>query len=60
MNENTKVIPVNREGCLELGMSPCSICDVGWGHWSTNETKTCRDTCDYLKRYMELLMKQKG
>ena len=55
---NTKVIPVNREGCLELGMNPCDICTMGWGSWSTNESKTCHDACEYHKRYVESLRKK--
>ncbi|MCW3134483.1 MAG: hypothetical protein N2V78_09175 [Methanophagales archaeon] len=50
---NVKTIPLNPAGALELGMCPCSACDVGWGDWSTTKTETCHDTCPYWKEYIK-------
>ena len=53
---NITHIPLNREGAIELGQSPCSVCDVGWGNYSEGKdgkgvSETCHDTCELLKRY---------
>jgi len=52
MSQNTKTIPVNQEGALELGLCPCGSCGMGWGSWSVNETKTCMDNCSFYKRWL--------
>ena len=57
---NTKTIPLNLEGALELGMRPCDICDVGWASYTKEKTKSCRDNCNYLKRYVEKLQFREG
>lgn len=54
MSINTKVIPLNPRGALELGLCPCDVCNMGWGSWSKNETKSCQDDCIYWKEYSKL------
>ena len=51
MSRNTKVIPLNREGALELDFCPCDCCNVGWSSFSIEKTESCKDTCEYWKRY---------
>ena len=53
---NIAHVPLNREGAIELGQSPCSVCDVGWANFSEGKdgestSETCHDTCELLKRY---------
>jgi hypothetical protein len=50
---NIKHVPLNREGAIELGINPCGVCNMGWGNWSKDESKSCYDTCEYHKRYCE-------
>lgn len=55
---NITHVPLNREGAIELGQSPCSVCEAGWGNHSVGKDgkgvwKTCHDTCELLKRYSE-------
>jgi len=55
---NIAHVPLNREGAIELGQSPCSICDVGWANYSEEKdgkgvSETCFDTCGLLKKYYE-------
>lgn len=65
-NEHTKTIPLNPRGALELGMSPCCACDVGWGTYSLKsngevESKNCHDKgeCGYWAEYCKLPAKLK-
>ena len=51
---NIKHVPLNPVGALELGMSPCSACDVGWATYTTDgKTGSCQDTCPYWAKYKE-------
>lgn len=43
--------PLNREGALELGVSPCKYCYSGWATYSLGKVSSCRDTCEYIKIY---------
>lgn len=55
---NVAQVPLNPEGALELGMIPCDACNAGWGTYSmrtdgTANSTSCRDTCEYWKRYCD-------
>lgn len=55
---NITHVPLNREGAIELGQSPCSVCDTGWGNYSIDKdgngiSETCHDTCELLRQYSE-------
>ena len=49
------MIPENQREALQMGLKPCDFCNVGWGMWSRNESKTCADTCEYWKKYCKKL-----
>ena len=51
MSINTKTIPLNPAGALELGMNPCDACDMGWYIHSTDSSSSCADTCIYWKKH---------
>jgi len=51
MDSNTKTIPLNPEGVLELGICPCEACGMGWAVYSTKEVRSCSDKCGYYKRW---------
>lgn len=50
---NISHTPLNREGALELGVSPCSYCCSGYANYSMGKTSSCMDTCEYLKIYLD-------
>lgn len=50
---NIRHLPINRDGCLELRISPCTICNLGYTCYSNKENKTCYDNCKYFKKYCE-------
>lgn len=31
----------------------CSGCDMGWGYISEDEVKTCQETCEKLREYLD-------
>ena len=46
--------PLNRKGCLELGLSPCLVCSSGFANYSANEKiSSCYDTCEAFKIYCD-------
>jgi len=51
MSENVKIVPLNPEGALELGILPCKYCDAGWGVYSKTKVDKCAETCTYLQRF---------
>ena len=60
MSINTKTIPLNQAGALELGMCPCDICEGGWANWTDGkEPEYCHQSCEYYKKYLELPSKEK-
>ena len=50
-SKNIKHVPLNREGALELGIHPCSVCNCGWATYSNIKSSSCHDSCDYFKRF---------
>lgn len=52
---NVAHVPLNLEGALELGLDPCHYCYAGWGTVnSSGIIHSCKDSCDYYKRYRDL------
>ena len=46
------------EGILNIeGVHPCKYCYIGWNYESLTSSKSCRDTCDKLKKYNEKYIK---
>jgi len=62
---NIAHVPLNPEGALEMGMSPCEACNAGWGNYSMGtdgqaRSESCRDNCEYWKRYVDRPLAQKA
>ena len=57
-SENVAVVPLNAKGAVELGLHPCQYCKVGWGSYSAKESKSCGDTCEWLKQFIDLTSKK--
>lgn len=49
---NIKHIPLNREGALELGINPCSVCNSGWATYSNMGGDSCQNDCEYLRKFL--------
>ena len=47
------MIPENQREALNMNLKPCDYCNMGWGCYSKNESKSCNDTCEYYKEYYE-------
>ena len=52
--KNVALVPLNREGALELGLIPCCICESDWAIFGEGYCESCRDNCEYLRRYMKI------
>lgn len=50
---NIKHYPLNRAGALEMGLSPCSVCNTGFANYCGTKSHSCHDTCDYFKTYFD-------
>ena len=56
---DTIEIPLTPLGAIKLGRNPCSVCEMGWARWTYNEEneksehKSCHETCELLKRWIE-------
>jgi len=49
---NINHIPKNRDGALELGMSPCNFCFSGYINFCSSingRFESCFDNCEYWK-----------
>lgn len=61
---NITHVPLNPEGALEMGLIPCDACGSGWGTYSVgtdgaSKSRTCRDECEYWKRFIDGPMARK-
>ena len=59
-SQNIKHVPLNREGALELGIHPCSVCNCGYASYSTLEQTSCYNDCIYLKKFVNRFIKEGG
>lgn len=55
-SSNIAVVPINPMGAVELGLSPCHYCQMGWGSCSISSegvahSESCHDTCQYFKMW---------
>ena len=63
-SQNIEHIALNRQGTLELGQSPCLVCDVGFSSYTGDQVTTCYDSCSYWaifndREQMEILTLRK-
>ena len=52
-SSNITHVPINRRGCLELGLSPCSSCQSGFASSPAHENSSCFDSCEYFRIYCD-------
>lgn len=50
-SENIRREPINPAGAIEMGVYPCHYCESGWGSYTSGESKTCHDDCEYIRQY---------
>ena len=50
---NISHYPLNRQGALELGESPCEQCYFGYSNYSNGICTCCETSCEYLRIFCD-------
>ena len=58
-SQNIKHVPINKQGCLELGLSPCLVCQTGFACYVGVSSvgfpshSSCHDDCSEWKTFCD-------
>ena len=68
MSKNVAMVPLNPAGALEMGLWPCTYCEMGWSSYTkgkdgNTQVESCKTDCPHIanaKIHLEEILDLKG